>query len=207
MSRPHASQNLISLYGLDSLASTVARNDPVTGEKINKIRKSYEGIIKTFQIAGRPKAKQVENAFMEFMVIPDEDYEVMTVGKELESGLAPDILRSLDQALSMAPGPIEAADTQHYRSYLATDDSTKAKAGPEVPGKRPLQPNPTARNSAAPSPAMRASRPERQGAKRRYNDTSFSGYGEGFGDEEVADSTAGEEDGRSGFPKKKRRKV
>lgn len=206
MSRPHASQNLIDLYGLNSLASTVARNDPVTGEKINRIRKSYEGIIKTFQIAGRPKATQVENAFMTFMDVPEGDYQTMNTGKDLENGLAPELQRALDQALSMAPGPLPAADKQHFRSYLATDDSAKAKAGAEVPGKRPLQPNSTARNSAAPSPAMRASRPERQGAKRRYNDMSFSGYGEGFGDEDVADSTAGEEDGRNGFPKKKRRK-
>ena len=204
-SRPHPSQNLIELYGLNSLASSVARTD-ANGEKINKIRKSYEGHIKALQIAGRPKAVKMEGAFMSYMMVPDEDYQNARVtGKDLMNGLPPDLLGSLDQALSMAPGPLPAAETQHFRAYLATDDSAKAKPGAELPAKKAPQPGVIARTSAAPSPAMKPSRPERQGAKRRYNDSSFMGYSEGFVDDEGA-STAGEDD-RNGSRKKRKKEI
>ena len=202
--RPHPSDNLIELYGLNSIANSVARTD-AKGEKINRIRKSYEGHIKALQIAGRPKAVKMENAFMGLMMVPDEDYQNARVtGKDLMNGLSPDLLGSLDRALSMAPGPLPAAEAQHFRAYLATDDSIKAKPAAELPGKKVTQPGVVARSSAAPSPAMRPSRPERQGAKRRYNDSSFMGYSEGFVDDD-ATSTAGEDD--RGGAKKKRKKV
>lgn len=43
-SRPSATQNLIDLYGLGPLATSVARFDPITGEK-RKLRKSYKNHI------------------------------------------------------------------------------------------------------------------------------------------------------------------
>lgn len=43
-SRPSATHNLIDLYGLGNLASSVARFDPLTGEK-RKLRKSYKNHI------------------------------------------------------------------------------------------------------------------------------------------------------------------
>ncbi|KAL9033478.1 MAG: hypothetical protein Q9214_007498, partial [Letrouitia sp. 1 TL-2023] len=46
----------MSLFNLQSLASSVARTDPVTGEKINKMRKSYEGKVKALGLAGRNRA-------------------------------------------------------------------------------------------------------------------------------------------------------
>ena len=138
--------------------------------------------------------------------IPDEDYHNSRVfGKDVQNGLAPDILANIDAALSMAPGPLPPADAQHFRAYVATDDSTKAKPALEIPAKKSMQPGAGTRDSAAPSPAMRPMRPERQGAKRRYVETSYAGYGEGF--DEEAESTAGEGDGRSGQNRKKRKKV
>ena len=53
-------QNLISLFGVQPLAATVARTDPVTGEKNNKMRKSYGGQLKMLGLAGRNRSVEHE---------------------------------------------------------------------------------------------------------------------------------------------------
>ncbi|OCL01521.1 Rox3-domain-containing protein, partial [Glonium stellatum] len=204
ISRPHPSQNLIELYGLTSIAASVARIDPVTGEKINKLRKSYEGKVKNLQIAGKNKAVKVSDEFTNLLQWPDQEWHNQKVhGKNVMDGLGADLLGMLDRAVQMAPGKLPAAEADKWRSLVATDDSVKSKAAVEITGKKPIQPTPNARSSAVPSPALKPSRPERTGTKRRYNETSFVGYGEGFGDDEIADSTGGEDDGRSRITKKK----
>ncbi|KAL9107029.1 MAG: hypothetical protein Q9187_008483 [Circinaria calcarea] len=40
---PDPTKDLLAVCGLSSLVASVARTDPVTGEKINKMRRSYEG--------------------------------------------------------------------------------------------------------------------------------------------------------------------
>ncbi|KAF2189753.1 Rox3-domain-containing protein [Zopfia rhizophila CBS 207.26] len=212
MSRPHGSQNLFELYGLSKVANSVARTDPATGEKINRIRKSYEGHIKNMQIAGKPKAVKMENAIMKHLDWPDEEYHMQRVhGRSMESALTPDLTglsanfeNLLNQALPMAPGPLPTVDTQQFKTYLATDDGSKSKAGAEKKG---LQPSSTAQSSAVPSPAPKPPRPERTGTKRRYNDSSFVGYSEGYADDDIAESTGGEDDGRNSFRKKRKVKV
>ncbi|KAF2198689.1 Rox3-domain-containing protein [Delitschia confertaspora ATCC 74209] len=202
MMQPHPSQNLNALYCLQPLARSVARNDPVTGEKINKLRKSYEGMVKNFQIPGKARPIKMEGVFMQTIAMPDEEYEVQKVrGKGTKSN----ILALLDRSVGkINPGPLPPKDAQHFRQYISNDDGIKSKVDADIAGRKGMQSLPSGRNSAVPSPALRASRPERQGSKRRYNDGSFVGYSEGFMDD--AESTAGEDD-RSGFPKKKKRKV
>lgn len=207
ISRPHTSQNLIELYGLNSIAASVARIDPVTGEKINKLRKSYEGKVKTLQIAGKNKAVKVPDEFTNLLQWPEQEWHNQKVhGKNALDGLSGDLLGMLDRAVQMAPGKLPAAEADKWRNLVATDDGVKSKAAAEIVGKKPVQPAPNARSLAVPSPALKPSRPERSGTKRRYNETSFVGYGEGFADDDIADSTGGEDDGRSGITKKKRRK-
>lgn len=67
---------------------------------------------------------------------------------------------------------------------------------------------PSATNSAAPSPTLAQSeyasnRPKRSGKKRSYHDNTFTGYGEGYVDDDVDNDSAYDDDGK----KKKRRKV
>ncbi|KAF1840988.1 Rox3-domain-containing protein [Cucurbitaria berberidis CBS 394.84] len=211
MSRPHGSQNLFDLYSLNSLASSVARNDPVTGEKINKLRKSYEGHIKYLQIAGKPKATKMDRVFLDPLFIPEDDWHVLKVqGKELEraltpdqTALAPEFGKLLDGAFAgMAPGPLPTADTAKYRAYIGTDDTVKPKPqdGP------PQRTTPFASSAPTPSnPATHrgASRPERTGSKRQYTDAAFQGYGEGYGDE-YADSTGGEDNAQGNLAKRRK---
>lgn len=210
-SRPHCSQNLFKLYGLEGLARSVARNDPVTGEKINKLRKSYEGHIKQLQIAGKPKATKMDRVFLNPLSIPEEDWRLMKVqGKEVTKALNPDqttlgpnMSKLLDSAFAgIAPGPLPPSDTAKYRAYIGTDDTVKPKPqdGP------PHRTTPFA--SSAPTPSnigqhRGPNRPERAGSKRHYTDAAFQGYGEGYGDE-YADSTGGEDNAQGNMAKRRK---
>lgn len=123
-------------------------------------------------------------------------------------GLGADMLAKLDRAVQMAPGKLPQEETEKWKAYLGTETVMKARPAPEVVAKKHGQAAPTVQptRSSMSSPALKASRPERPGTKRRYNETSFKGYGEGYADDDMAESTGGEEDGRSGG-KKRRRKV
>jgi hypothetical protein len=201
-SRPHTSQNLFELYGLNNLAKTVARTDPATGEKINKLRKSYEGHIKALQIAGKPKAAKMEWKFTNLYAFPDQDYYLSTVsGKEMskavdpQGGLSAEFSDMLNGALGgMDKGPLPAADANKYRAYLGTDETAKAKAPTEGAPHRGVSSAAATPNPHASSAASRLARPERSGSKRQYTDASFHGYGEGFNDD-YAESTGGEDNG------------
>lgn len=186
----------------------MARQDPVTGEKINKLRKSYEGHIKALQIAGKPKAIKMEGRFTNLLNYPDQDYHATYIaGKDIRSALAPDqnaltpdLSNLLNGALGgMAPGPLPPQESAKYRAYLATDDPTKAK--PVESATQRAAPSASATpNPYAASAASRLNRPERSGAKRQYTDASFHGYGEGYDD--FGESTGGEDNGNM-----KRRKL
>lgn len=212
MSRPHGSQNLFDLYRLSDLARSVARTDPNTGEKINKLRKSYENHIKVLQIAGKPKAVKMDGALTGPLAMPEEIYVQERVsGKEFDTainleqgGLTSDFDSLLNKAFAgMAPGPLPSGDAQRFRAYLGTDEASKSKAGADGAASRGTQPSSSAPTPAAAAGGSRASRPERAGAKRSYTDVSFQGYGEGFADDGYADST-GEDDGQGGIAKKRR---
>lgn len=210
-SRPHGSQNLFELYGLNNLAKSVARTDPVTGEKINKLRKSYEGHIKTLQIAGKPKAVKMEGKLSMLAYAPEQDYYLSAVnGKEIHKalnkggpGLSAEFEDLLNGALmGMDKGPLPPADANKYRTYLGTDETAKPKAPIEGAPHRGLQSAATTPNPHASSAGAKALRPERAGSKRQYTDASFHGYGEGFTDD-YAESTGGEDNGSMAAKRRK----
>ncbi|KAF1817261.1 Rox3-domain-containing protein [Eremomyces bilateralis CBS 781.70] len=197
-SRPHPSQNLISLYKLDPLAASVARFDPTTGEKINKLRKSYEGKVKQMGLAGKSRAVHTPGELMQMMSYPDEDWYATHVhSKAIDR---PRNNARMARALSMAPGRMPNSVSETYRALVSDDIRNKPatvamkKPAGTVSGVRSAPSS--ARPSAAPSPM---SRPSRSGKKRSYVDESFVGY-EGFGEEATGDDDRG-------YSKKKRRKV
>jgi len=212
-SRPHASQNLISLYHLDDIATSVRRTDPTTGQKINKIRKSYEGKVKQLHIAGVNKAVPVPKEFINGGLLdwPADQWQAQKVsGNPVQKGLTPSFLAKLDRAVKMAPGKLADRDSEKWKKLIGTDEVPKGKVVPEAmkKGAALFQSQPTY-PSTAPSPRMGATgaRPARAGAKRRYNDSSFRGYAEGFGDEDLTNISEDDSRGMGGNPKKKRRKV
>lgn len=225
-SRPHPSQNLIADYGLDSVHNRVRRVDPSTGDKINKLRKSYVGIVKNMHLAGSNKEvptpgqwldtvrihdpvgimdKKVEETgevdIVDGMQIPRTverwKVDVPPVSGERKSAL----LAKLGRAVQMAPGKLE--DGEKWRKLLG-DDAVKKPAVSLVPSAL-KQAGIVGASSARPSPKLgpAAGRTQRQGAKRSYDEASFSGYNETYEDvDRVAQSSSAE-----AAMRKKQRKV
>ena len=184
---PPLTQNLISLYGLQPLAATVARTDPVTGEKINKMRKSYENHLKTMPLAGRNKpVKHDESKGMGLLDLtrwPEEEWQNQKVhGKDVHKGVPPNIMDKLDKAMQMSPGPVP--NNNDWEDLLGHDKPKPVDHNTKVP--KPLNKNakPNGQVNGTSTPTE-ANRPKRSAKKRRYDDQSFEGYGEGFVDDDV----------------------
>lgn len=214
-SRPHPTQDLVSLYSLSSLAATVARRDATTGAKINKLRKSYEGKVKKQDLPGRNKPTVVEGELMGFMEWPEEGwYDQRIYGRELEHALDPARGRlfrpedggpsKLDRALAMLPGRLPRDEDDKWRATLALDDPAANK--PAIKPPPPLNPllhrpglaGATGLRASAPSsPRMSpgADRPDRAGKKRRYDDASFEGY-EAWAEEDGYSTSGGGKGGK-----------
>ncbi|KAK8168718.1 Rox3 mediator complex subunit-domain-containing protein [Phyllosticta citrichinensis] len=219
-SRPHVSQNLVSLYRLDDITNSVARFHLQTGEKLHKLRKSYEGYVKEFKLSGgKSKPEAREDQLLSLVQMPDEEWHAQRVhGKELERGVNP-LMDKLNKALKMTPGKLPPSEETKWKSRIGTDETSLKRPGGELLDNaakkaRIGQGSMQGRNSATSSPALRPSgaakpsvlRPDRLGKKRSYVESSFKGYGEGFADDDLADSTGAEDDGRGNANKKKRRK-
>ena len=218
--QPHPSQDLIHLFGLSPLAATVARTDPITGEKLNKLRKSYEGQVKTFGLAGRNKAVKTESgvtgSLVNLMAWPEDEWQNQVVaGKGLEKGLSAATLAKLDKAVRLEPGPVPKND--EWENILGLEKlkaplpivEMKGKPAPHTASKLPKV-NGHVNGMIVGIPAGEVERPKRTGRKRRYDERSFEGYGEGFVDDDgmdVGGYSSGEGSRKSSVSKKKRKKV
>ncbi|CAK43896.1 uncharacterized protein BO96DRAFT_421703 [Aspergillus niger CBS 101883] len=208
---PDPSLDLISLYGLGPVAKSVARMDPVTGEKINRLRKSYEGKLKGLGLAGRNKPVKTEpgapGSLRHMTMWPEEEWQNQKVfGKEIKVADMDSALHSLQmRAMKMEPGTVP--NNEYWEDVLghekpskhAGGDASKKGVAPPPNGVRIPQPNGT----PAPVSDQERSRPSR-GRKRHYDDNSFVGYGEGYADD---DDDGAFYSNSEGMGKKKRKKV
>ncbi|KAI7220735.1 hypothetical protein KC333_g2133 [Hortaea werneckii] len=80
-SQPHPNTNLLTLFNLTRLHSTIARKD-AAGNKINKLRKSYEGKVKVLGLQGSSRPVK-GNAALQGLVDPAWDLEVGPEGETL----------------------------------------------------------------------------------------------------------------------------
>ncbi|CAO1605103.1 hypothetical protein XANCAGTX0491_008635 [Xanthoria calcicola] len=222
---PHLQQDLLTLFGLDSLAATVARTDPSTGEKINKMRKSYEGKVKGFGLAGRNRAVKHDHeknpvGLLQMVQWPAEEWHSQNVhGKDVHNGLSQATMQKLGLAMQMQPGPVPNT-TEHDWEDLLGNEKTKPLPTIDERVKKPMRPDAGVKvngqaNGIRPQtgkvPLNEANRPKRAGKKRRYDDHSFEGYGEGFLDDDgdvVIDLGANSSDdgSRKGSAPKRRKK-
>lgn len=220
VSQPKPADNLLEMYSLQDIQQSVARKDPVTGEKINKLRKSYESKVKNLGLEGKPKAK-AGKAELEGLVDPawnntTEDGGTWWTATHAEtmlgSGQEDQLFARLDAALSFAPGKLPEQEDHQWSRELGLDEPAAAKKGTPlvaptktVAGKAMGKTHPAnfGRNSAPASP-RNLQRPERQNKKRRYDDSSYTGY-EGFEDDGY--STGGMDDRASSGGKRQKRKV
>ncbi|KAK3651207.1 hypothetical protein LTR56_002065 [Elasticomyces elasticus] len=192
--RPHPSQNIINLYHLQDVQASVARKD-AEGQK-KALRKSYEGKVKQLGIAGKSKARLGNNALVG-LVDPNWDNESApgrTWWDDQRTNEFPlgstrtqqEIMGKLGSALSMKPGQMPRKEHEEWKSILALEapkgtpvvSATKSNGFPmnaalTAPGVR----------SSAPNSPAGVIRPERSGKKRRYDESSYSGYHEGYDDD------------------------
>ncbi|TKA74695.1 hypothetical protein B0A55_05088 [Friedmanniomyces simplex] len=200
--RPHPSQNLIDLYSLQGVQASVARHD-AAGNKINKLRKSYEGKVKQLGLSGRSKV-HMGNGALAGLMVPDWDYDVgggktfweQDRGAEFPLGnpeTEQEVMGKLGPALSLRAGQLPKGDHEQWKSILGLDEP---KGTPVVTATKPngllaasnpafAKTAPGLRHSAPSSPGqgLGGARPERAGKKRRYDEASYSGYHEGFDDD------------------------
>ena len=202
------------MYGLGPLLRNVARFDPVTGEKINKLRKSYEGQLKNFNLAGKNKPREcVRNKDK------DEPGPLRSaIGSTNDDGLLParrwDAENLEDRNIELSAG---------FKSRIRT--GMQLQPGPIMHGKKwedLLGSDPPPRQAPVPAPNQVMHNVQRapngagrsqgthldvkrqtRGKKRSYQDDSFSGYAEGFSEGEDPDAH-GDDDS---FGSRKRRKV
>lgn len=213
--KPNVQKHLLSLYGLGQLQQSVARLDPFTGEKINKLRKSYEGQIKDFQLSGRNRAvklkqekpnaptmresigsftKEIRGTYFE----TDEEWGRENNKHNIQ--MTDDFRSKLRRAMQMQPGRVR--NEAKWDEVLGHEKKAPvpASAPPtQVSGQRP--------NGLVRPQIQNAADLKRQtrGKKRSYGDDSFIGYGEGYSEPEdnEPDGEYGSDDGS----RRKRRKV
>lgn len=202
---------MLSMYGLGPLLRTVARLDPDTGEKINKLRKSYEGQIKNFQLSGRNKPvkhepsrgpslrESIGSAPWPAPLETDEDWNRDHAKRKITAD--DEFKTKLRQAMQMQPGKVR--DEQKWDDVLGHEKTRPmpTAAANSVSAAGVQRPNGLLR----PSNAADAKRTTR-GKKRSYGDDSFVGYGDGYSDIEDPNDPDGE-DGSDDGGRKKRRKV
>lgn len=192
---------------MQRIQASVARKDPVTGEKINKLRKSYEGKVKDLGLEGRNKASKNLRE-LESLVDPEWDIVVPDGRTFFESARehvdfsergAEEMLSMLGSALNMRPGKLPKAEDAQWKNLLGLDDLTAAKAASTTGSAATTLPAKTAAShflsKTSPATAVQRSapasprgtgmgagagsgRPERSGKKRRYDDASWEGYDE-----------------------------
>lgn len=199
------------MFDLTGIAAEVARTKP-NGEK-NALRKTYKGQIKTLGLSGHfdavKKDPDAPEGLLALTHVPEDVWYSREVsGKEIERGLSQVSQAQLSRAATMAKGTIPKA---------VWDSSVLGDLAPGNLLKKPGQ-DPAARQTAPSTPAASApgvtpkpnkpstpqiDRARRLGKKRSYQDSSFEGYGEGYGDDDAGGYSTGDGDDRL---KLKRRK-
>lgn len=187
------------------------------------MRKSYEGKVKNFQLAGRNRAVKHEPGKLaglsELMSWPEEEWQAQKVySKNVQNGLSSETLENLKSAMEMQPGPVPNSSewedllghekTKPLGTFIEQNPKKSTVVEASTTKTNGLSNGVRADNSKATSEIPR---PKRSGKKRRYDEHSFEGYGEGFVDDEgdvlIGGGYSSGEGSRKSSTSKKRRKV
>jgi len=231
--RPHPTQDLVKLYSITSLATSVARTD-AQGNKINRLRKSYEGQITRLMLAGRNKAikheldpTNVRLGLEQLVHYPDDEWAIQRSkggrhimqkgwGAGAGKGWSAEVWQGkVDKAMMFEPKPVDRSRNDEWEFILGHEKIRPGKESktpmiaskpvvPEIGVRRTVSSGAVMKNDTNAEDAGGIVRPKRASKRRRYNDESFEGY-DGFEDDGASVDTADiSEDGRR---KKARRKV
>lgn len=199
-SYPDPQQHLLATYNLLPLLKTVARNDPVTGEKINKLRKSYEGQIKSFGLSGRNKPVKSDREEDEagplrrLATIAEQEWKEGAGQSKIE--ITSDFRSKLNKAMQLQPGTVR--NNAMWEDLLG-HEKPKPMATPIPSQSQPVSRIPNGVMKAQQGTAL--DKRSTRGKKRSYGDDSYVGYGEGYSE---GDDDGGDDDD---FVKRKRKKV
>lgn len=186
------------------------------------MRKSYEGQLKTFALSGKNKSvKHDESKGMglsEMAAWPEEEWQNQKVhGKDVRNGMPEAMKAKLEKAMHMLPGPVPENDK--WEDLLGLEkgkpvDVNKEKTLKNTVANKPNTPQANGSRTPNNAPANNAQvaepiRARRATKKRRYDDGSFEGYGEGFVDDDMeVGYTSGESRStRNSAGNRKRRKT
>ena len=183
------------------------------------MRKSYEGKVKTFGLAGRNKAIKhdpgSQMSLLEMVRWPEEEWHNQKVaGKDVEKGFSEATKAKVHKAMQMQPGQV--TNNGHWEELLGHEKPKTVSSVAETKPKPSITTSQIAQNNGAgsnlsPVAGSEAIRPKRMGRKRRYDDLSFEGYGEGYVDDEAdigeADGYSSGDGDRRASNAKKRKKV
>lgn len=182
--------------------------DAVTGEKINRLRKSYEGKLKGLGLSGRNKPIKsdgnLSGGLRQLTMWPEEEWQNQKVfGKEIKVAGMDTALHQLQMnAMKMEPGPVPNND--YWEDVLGHEKPSKSVGASDTAKKPSVPVRSVSQSNGTPVPAEpERARPSR-GRKRHYDDNSFAGYGEGYADD---DDDVGFYSNTEGIGKKKRKKV
>ena len=190
------------------------------------MRKSYEGKVKNFELAGRNRAVKNENSkgmgLLEMARWPEEEWHNQkAAGKDVHKGLPSGVLLKLEKAMQMQPGAVPNTKENDWEDLLGHE---KVKPLPTIAEQNPknalraekpkAKPNGQVNGARAPlgkEQAAEVVRPQRAVVKRRYDEDSYDGYGEGFVDDDrdLVDGSGytSNEGSRKSATVKKRKKV
>ncbi|KAI1096776.1 Rox3-domain-containing protein [Rostrohypoxylon terebratum] len=210
-SYPPLSEDLFMMFDLTGIAADVARTKP-NGEK-NALRKTYKGHIRTLGLSGHfdavKKDSNLPDTLSQMSAVPEDSWFSLEIqGREIEKGLSQISQAQISRATTMARGIIPKASwdssvlgelAPNTQPKKAVNDQSARPTAPSTPTASALGITPKPNKPLTPQ----VDRARRLGKKRSYQDSSFEGYGEGYGDEDAGGYSTGDGDDRS---KLKRRK-
>ena len=199
----HLALNLVCTLKLDRVAASVARFDATSGEKINRMRKSYDNHLKQLGLAGKNKSTKdgdLGNAvgsrkmmsLSEMGGWPEEEWWNQKIsGRDVHHGISEAVKSKLENAFHLNPGLVP--DATMWEDILGIDRPTTSnpilRRDPKLAGQgvsKSASANTKANlESHHPGADQHPIRARRNTKKRRYDDGSFEGYGEGFLDDEM----------------------
>ena len=196
----------------------------MTGEKINKLRKSYEGQVKAFGLSGRNKPVKTDRSENDASKLrqsigsglketpddpneapgplqDDEVWNARNARSKIEVTI--DFRAKLKKAMELQPGRVR--NIEKWDDVLGHD---KPRAAAPLPVQNTAPATQRMSNGVVRPPPHAITEIKRQtrGKKRSYGDDSFIGYGDGYSDVEDAGAVDdyGDDEGGS---RRKRRKV
>ena len=166
--------------------SSVARTDPDTGEKANKLRKSYEGQIKSAALSGRnrpyrePRADDEPSKLMKMATISEEAFKATQHHHKV--GDLDSLRGILSNALRLNSGTMPKKIEAEWDDVLGHEVKKPASQPQLNPASIKSQQQKPINGIANQYLAPPANKMETRKKKRAYTDDAYQGYAEGISD-------------------------